>query len=103
MRWLGMVTLTAALSCSALAQPLDRPIVGAVFFYWYEWDEPSEWGNWLGGVHNTPLFGYYDSRKVQDNFRSVLLAADWGITPFSLITGVTTGGAKTTNRERQRF
>jgi hypothetical protein len=75
-----MVTLTAALSCSALAQPLDRPIVGAVFFYWYEWDEPSEWGNWLGGVHNTPLFGYYDSRKVQDNFRSVLLAADWGIT-----------------------
>jgi hypothetical protein len=80
MRWLGMVTLMAALSCSALAQPLDRPIVGAVFFYWYEWDEPSEWGNWLGGVHNTPLFGYYDNRKVQDNFRSVLLAADWGIT-----------------------
>jgi hypothetical protein len=84
MRWLGMMTLMAALSCSALAQPLDRPIVGAVFFYWYEWDEPSEWGNWLGGVHNTPLFGYYDSRKLHDNFRSLLLAADWGMTHFFL-------------------
>jgi len=68
MKWLGMVTLMVALNCFALAQPLDRPIVGAVFFYWYEWDEGEEWGNWLGGVHNTPLFGYYDNRKVQDNF-----------------------------------
>ncbi len=82
MKWLGMVTLMAALNCFALAQSLDRPIVGAVFFYWYEWDESEEWGNWLGSVHNTPLFGYYDSRKVQDNFRSILLAADWGITYF---------------------
>jgi hypothetical protein len=82
MKYLGMVTLMAALSCSALTQSLDRPIVGAVFFYWYEWDEGEEWGNWIGGVHNTPLFGYYDNRKVQDNFRSILLAADWGITHF---------------------
>ncbi len=82
MKWLGMVTLMAALSCSALAQHLDSPIVGAVFFYWYEWDESEEWGNWLGSVHNTPLLGYYDNRKVQDNFRSILLAADWGITHF---------------------
>jgi hypothetical protein len=41
--------LTAALSCSASAQLLDRPIVGAVFFYWYEWDESEEWENWIEG------------------------------------------------------
>jgi len=82
MKWLGMVTLMVAMSCFTSAQPLDSPIVGAVFFYWYEWDENEEWGNWIGGIHNTPLFGYYDNRKVQDNFRSILLAADWGITHF---------------------
>jgi hypothetical protein len=75
---------TALLAHAVAAQPPDRPIVGAVFFYWYEWDEPSEWGNWLGGVHNTPLFGYYDSRKLHDNFCSLLLAADWGMTHFFL-------------------
>ncbi|MCS7224925.1 MAG: beta-galactosidase [Armatimonadetes bacterium] len=61
-----------------------RPWVGAVYFYWYEWDELVEWGNWLGGVHNTPLYGYYDNRKINDNFRSLLLACDWGFTHFFL-------------------
>ncbi len=75
------VMLTVAGSAVS-AQHLDRPIVGAVFFYWYEWDDEAEWGNWLGGVHNTPLYGYYDNRKVRDNFRSLLLAADWGLTHF---------------------
>lgn len=57
------------------------PLVGAAYFYWYEWDtHAGEWGNWINGIHNTPLYGYYDSRKVADNVRSQLLAADWGIT-----------------------
>ncbi|MDW8290037.1 MAG: beta-galactosidase, partial [Armatimonadota bacterium] len=57
------------------------PLVGAVYFYWYEWDTyAGEWGNWLNGVHNTPLYGYYDSRTLADNVRSILLAADWGVT-----------------------
>lgn len=81
---LGWLVLMGILGGSVTAQPLNRPIVGAVFFYWYEWDEKAEWGNWLGGVHNTPLFGYYDSRTLQDNFRSLLLAADWGVTHFFL-------------------
>ncbi len=83
-QWWGMVTTMVALTSAMAAQPLNRPWVGAVFFYWYEWDEDAEWGNWLGAVHNTPLFGYYDNRKLSDNFRSLLLAADWGMTHFFL-------------------
>ncbi len=57
------------------------PMVGAAYFYWYERDTHSdEWGSWIGGVHNTPLYGYYDNRTLADNVRSQLLAADWGIT-----------------------
>jgi len=57
------------------------PLVGAAYFYWYEWDtHAGEWGNWINGIHNTPLYGYYDSRKLADNVRSQLLAADWGMT-----------------------
>lgn len=74
----------AVLTSAVAAQSLNRPWVGAVFFYWYEWDDEAEWGNWLGGIHNTPLFGYYDNRKLADNFRSLLLAADWGMTHFFL-------------------
>lgn len=80
---LSVITMTV-LGSAATAQTLDRPFVGAVFFYWYEWDDEEEWGNWLGSVHNTPLYGYYDSRKLADNFRSLLLAADWGLTHFFL-------------------
>ena len=84
--WAKVVTIAMvwAFGSAVAAQRLDSPIVGAVFFYWYEWDEEAEWGNWLGGIHNTPLYGYYDNRKLQDNFRSLLLAADWGITHFFL-------------------
>ncbi len=86
MRWLRLVMVAVVVSTISVisAQRLDNPIVGAVFFYWYEWDEDEEWGNWLGAVHNTPLYGYYDNRKVRDNFRSLLLAADWGLTHFFL-------------------
>ncbi len=82
MRWWGVMALV--LLSAATVRSLDRPIVGAVFFYWYEWDEEAQWGNWLGAVHNTPLYGYYDNRKLRDNFRSLLLAADWGLTHFFL-------------------
>ncbi len=86
MRWLRvvMVAMVALANSVISAQHLDTPIVGTVFFYWYEWDEDEEWGNWLGAVHNTPLYGYYDNRKVRDNFHSLLLAADWGLTNFFL-------------------
>lgn len=57
------------------------PLVGAAYFYWYEWNtHGGEWGNWINGIHNTPLYGYYDSRTLADNTRSQLLAADWGMT-----------------------
>jgi hypothetical protein len=57
------------------------PLVGAAYFYWYEWDtHAGEWGNWINGIHNTPLDGYYDNRRLADNMRSQLLAADWGMT-----------------------
>ncbi|MGQ9462727.1 MAG: beta-galactosidase [Candidatus Fervidibacter sp.] len=84
MKTVKAMIAVALLTSLGLTRPLDRPIVGAVFFYWYEWDDDAKWGNWLGGVHNTPLFGYYDSRKFFDNFSSLLLAADWGVTHFFL-------------------
>ncbi|MCS7252639.1 MAG: beta-galactosidase [Armatimonadetes bacterium] len=84
MRFFGMVTIVAVLAGVVAARALERPWIGAVFFYWYEWDENAQWGNWIGGVHNTPLYGYYDNRKLQDNLRSLLIAADWGMTHFFL-------------------
>lgn len=61
------------------AQP-DRPWIGVVFFYWYTWDYKQQLGGWIGGVHNTPLYGYYDSRTYRDNLRSLRLASEWGVT-----------------------
>jgi|GEM_PF-339180 len=61
-----------------------RPWIGAVYFYWYEWDYEKKLGNWMGGVHNTPLFGYYDSRSFEDNYRSLWLASEWGFTDLFL-------------------
>jgi hypothetical protein len=58
----------------------ERPWVGVVFFYWYTWDYNQQLGGWLGGVHNTPLYGYYDSRTYRDNYRSLELASEWGVT-----------------------
>ena len=59
---------------------LDGPWIGDVFFYWYTWDYDRELGSWLGGVHNTPLDGYYDSRTLRDNRRSLHSASEWGMT-----------------------
>jgi len=59
---------------------LDRPWISDVFFYWYTWDYEQELGGWIGGVYNTPLVGYYDSRRYEDNYRELWLASEWGIT-----------------------
>ncbi|MBC7288709.1 MAG: hypothetical protein H5T86_11865, partial [Armatimonadetes bacterium] len=65
---------------SAAQTGLDRPWISDTYFYWYEWDYERRSGNWLGGVYNTPLFGYYDSRRLADNLRELHCAAEWGIT-----------------------
>ena len=67
-----------AFACRGSA--LDRPWISDVFFYWYTWDYDRELGSWLGGIHNTPLGGYYDSRTFRDNRRSLWLASEWGLT-----------------------
>ncbi|NOY79781.1 MAG: hypothetical protein GXP31_02125 [Kiritimatiellaeota bacterium] len=79
----GIVLLGAALAGILLGRPargLDRPWIADVFFYWYEWDPKTEQGNWINGVHNTPLQGYYDSRTFRDNYSTLKTAAEWGIT-----------------------
>ncbi len=86
---LALAMLTAAALQPAAAEERrsdsdlvrERPWVGAVFFYWYTWDDDKQWGSWAGqGVHNTPLDGYYDSRTFADNRRSLWRAAEWGLT-----------------------
>ena len=72
--FLLLVLLTPA------AFALDRPWISDVFFYWYTWDYDQEMGGWLGGVYNTPLQGYYDSRRYEDNLASLHTASEWGIT-----------------------
>ncbi len=72
----------AAICLAAPAAALDRPWISAVYFYWYEWDYQRRWGNWVGGVYNQPLYGYYDSRRLSDNIRSLRTACEWGLTHF---------------------
>ncbi len=64
----------------ALSLALERPWICDTYFYWYTWDYDKKLGNWLGGVYNTPLSGYYDSRTYKDNKRSLWQAGEWGIT-----------------------
>lgn len=59
---------------------LERPWICDTYFYWYTWDYDQKWGSWIGGVYNTPLSGYYDSRTYKDNKRSLWQAGEWGIT-----------------------
>jgi len=75
---LGTILLLSLLAAPASA--LERPWIGDVFFYWYTWDYDTELGSWLGGIHNTPLAGYYDSRTFRDNRRSLWQASEWGMT-----------------------
>lgn len=65
---------------AATPEGLDRPWIADVYFYWYSWDYQKEFGGWVGGVWNTPLYGYYDSALYRDNLRSLRVASEWGIT-----------------------
>ncbi|MBD3174231.1 MAG: hypothetical protein GF320_03555, partial [Armatimonadia bacterium] len=79
---MAALALVSLLLVSQLpAETPDRPIVGAAYFYWYEWDPSTETGSWTGqGIYNTPLYGYYSSASYEDNLRAMHLAADWGMT-----------------------
>ena len=65
---------------AAPAAAVERPWISDVFFYWYTWEYDQELGSWIGGIHNTPLDGYYDSRSFRDNRRSLWQASEWGLT-----------------------
>jgi hypothetical protein len=69
-----------AACASAVAGGIDRPWIADTYFYWYAWDYQKEFGSWVGGVYNTPLYGYYDSASYRDNLRSLRTASEWGIT-----------------------
>ncbi|MHC4399056.1 MAG: hypothetical protein ACYTG0_05185 [Planctomycetota bacterium] len=75
-----VITALALAAWAAPASALDRPWIADVFFYWYTWDDDRELGSWIGGIHNTPLEGYYDSRTFRDNHRSLWQASEWGMT-----------------------
>ncbi len=62
------------------AAAVDSPWISDTYFYWYSWDGPEKLGAWMGGVYNTPLSGYYDSRSVADNTQQLHTASEWGLT-----------------------
>ncbi|NQU22977.1 MAG: hypothetical protein HQ567_17000 [Candidatus Nealsonbacteria bacterium] len=75
-----VIFLLTLFAVATPARALDRPWIGDVFFYWYTWDYDRRLGSWVGGIHNTPLEGYYDSRTLGDNRRSLRTASEWGMT-----------------------
>ncbi|NPV49380.1 MAG: hypothetical protein HPY69_20740, partial [Armatimonadetes bacterium] len=78
-----MRRLTALLLCllaSPMLHALDRPWIADTSFYWYTWDYEQELGGWMGGVYNTPLRGYYDSPRYEDNLIGLRHASEWGLT-----------------------
>jgi len=76
-----MLVIAATVFTLADAAPaLDRPWISDTYFYWYTWDYEKEIGSWIGGVYNTPLVGYYESRSYDDNYRELKMASEWGIT-----------------------
>ena len=75
-----ILLLMLVLAPAAHSAEWRRPFVSDVFFYWYTWDRQTELGSWMGGVHFTPLDGYYDSRTFADNRHSLWLASEWGMT-----------------------
>jgi len=72
--------LILAVAFSVPAAALDTPWIGVTYFYWYSWDYEKHMGNWIGGVYNTPLMGYYDSARLEDNLRELQCASEWGVT-----------------------
>jgi hypothetical protein len=81
---------------AAPASALDHPWISTVFFYWYIWDSDEKLGSWVNGIHNTPLAGYYDSRTLADNRRSLQQASEWGVTHHFMDYWATTSGCPTT-------
>jgi hypothetical protein len=77
-----VAVILIALTVGAVADGINRPWIGATYFYWYTWDYQKEFGGWVGGVYNTPLTGYYDSPSYKDNLRSLRTACEWGLTDF---------------------
>jgi len=73
-----LVAVLAGLGGAAHA--LESPWISDTYFYWYQWDYQKRLGGWMGGVYNTPLVGYYDSARLDDNTRELHLASEWGIT-----------------------
>lgn len=78
-----MRRLAALLLCllsSPALHALDRPWIADTYFYWYTWNYEQELGGWEGGVYNTPLRGYYDSPRYDDNLVGLRQASEWGLT-----------------------
>ncbi|MBI2302706.1 MAG: hypothetical protein HYU66_27685 [Armatimonadetes bacterium] len=71
--------LTLALLLATPALALDSPWISDTYFYWYQWDYARQWGGWEGGVYNTPLGGYYDSARFDDNLHQLHTASEWGV------------------------
>jgi hypothetical protein len=71
-----------ALASPLAAEGVTRPWIAATYFYWYTWDYKAQFGGWVGGVYNTPLYGYYHSPSYRDNLRSLRVASEWGLTDF---------------------
>ena len=80
MRSILVLSLFCMMLGSQPASALDGPWISTVYFYWYTWDSDEKLGSWIGGIHNTPLAGYYDSRTLADNRRSLWQASEWGVT-----------------------
>jgi hypothetical protein len=72
--------LVLAIGGATPALALDKPWISNTYFYWYSWDYARDWGAWLGGVYNTPLRGYYDSGRYDDNLFGLRQTAEWGMT-----------------------
>jgi len=50
-----------------------------MFYIWYTRDPINHKLGWNGGVLETPLIGYYDSRDYDTEYRELKTLAEWGI------------------------
>jgi hypothetical protein len=64
-------------SDSSASQPpyMNMPM----YYIWYWTDPEKHTTGWNGGVLETPLVGYYDSRDPQVQLRALRTLAEWGI------------------------
>jgi hypothetical protein len=76
---LGAIIMISTRS-GAAAQSARPPYVNMPMFYiWYTRDFANHKLNWNGGVLETPLIGYYDSRDYDTEYRELKTLAEWGI------------------------